>query len=274
MSSCGEVYDLNGFDWEPELPLSDSVFNREIQIVNYYDESTGQNFWDNSDSRYFSLERFSAINPNYKSTKRWDIAFSGMYITTNNGTAQGLGYGSSGLGGIAILDTPYSKLTEVPEDIVFTTPGSIGLDYQGTMSYVIGYAVYTYGGNFVRPDKVSNYDENDANAAAEANLYRHMIYGLSEDLLKAFPDAKNLQKTALRPRTMLLRTANGNYAKLEVQSIYKDTLDPLLMKRGIPIPYLSFRYMVIKEDEKRFGFVVRQPSLTIDLSRNVTTVGE
>jgi len=33
-NGCGKVYDLNGTDWQPDTPPSDSVFNREIQVLN------------------------------------------------------------------------------------------------------------------------------------------------------------------------------------------------------------------------------------------------
>lgn len=276
LASCGDVYDLNGFDWEPDVPPSDSVFNREIQVLNYGDKlPAGHSPLDDMDPMYFSLEKFSSVNTNYKSTDRWDIAFSGLFrsgITTNNGIAQGLGYGSTGVGAIVILDTPYSKITQVPENLVFSSPGNIGLDYQGTMSYSMGHVVYTFGGNFVRPDKVQGYDPSDPVATQEANLYRHMVYCLSEDLLKNFPNAKNLQKTALRPRTMIIKTARGNYVKMETQSFYKGVTDPMLMKRGLQIPVFSFRYMVIKADEARFGFVARKPALTVNMSTQTTTV--
>lgn len=278
MISCGDVYDLNGFDWEPETPLSDSVFNREIYIQNYGDNlPLGHNPLDQMDPMLFSLEKFSSINLNYKSTERWDLSFSGIFrsnISVNNGRAPGIGYGSSAIGEVAILDTPYSKLTHVPDDISFAVPGNVGLDDQGTLSYEMGHVVYTFGGNFIRPDKVTGYDESDPKAAQEANQYRHMLYCLSEDLVKSFPKAKNLQGKPLQPRTMIIKTARGNYVKLETQSVYKGVSDPLVMRRGYTVPIYTFRYMVIKADERRFGFVARKPSLTVNMSNKEVTVGK
>jgi len=277
-ASCGEVYDLNGYDWEPELPLSDSVFNREIYIRNYGDNlPAGHNPLDAMDPMLFSLERFSSINLFYKTTERWDLSFSGIFrsnIGVNNGRTAGIGYGSSAIAEIAILDTPYSKVTHVPENLRFQAPGEVGLDAQGTLSYEMGHVIYTFGGNFVRPDKVTGYDENDPVASAEANQYRHMLYCLSEDLITAFPKAKNIQGKPLRPRTIIIKTARGNYAKLETQSIYKGITDPILMRRGYEVPIFAFRYMLIKADEGRFGFVARKPSLTVNMTNKTVTVGK
>ncbi|QBQ42083.1 hypothetical protein [Sphingobacterium psychroaquaticum] len=276
--SCGDVYDLNGFDWEADTPLSDSVFNREIIIYNYGDNlPSGHSPLDDMDPMLFSLERFSSINLNYKTTERWDLSFSSIFrssIGINNGKSRGIGYGSSAVGGIVVLDTPYSKVTHVPENLLFTAPGNVGLDAQGTLSYEMGHAVYTFGGNFVRPDKVSGYDENDPAASKEANLYRHMIYCLSEDLVNKFPKAKNLQGKPLRPRTMIIKTARGNYVKLETISIYKGVTDPLQMRRGYASPMYTFRYTVIRAEEARFGFVLRKPALHVNMSTNTTSVGK
>lgn len=278
LTSCGKVYDKNGFDWEPDFPPSDSVFNREIQILNYgANLPIGHSPMDETDPMFFSLEKFSSINSNYRVTNRWDISFSGLFrsgIGTNNGGLKGYGYGSSAVGAIAVLDTPYSKVTAVPENISFVSPGSVGLDFQGAMSYTMGHVVYTYGGNFIRPDKVTGYDENDPVASQEANLYRHMIYCMSEDLVNKFPNAINFQKQKIRPRTMIIKTARGNFVKMETQSFYKGVTDPFLMRRGLTIPVFSFRYMVIRADEKRFGFVKRQSSLTVDMSTGKTTIGK
>lgn len=288
LASCGEVYDLNGFDWEPETPLNDSVFNREITILNlqpYGSVGGSQQPSDRSPfdseqlSSLFSLERFMSIHPAYKVSERWDLSLGGLGdIVGNNGAARGPGYGSSAIGGLAVLDTFYSKVMEVPADIRIQEPGSGGLDAQGTFSQSIGMVVYTYGGNFIRPDKVVNLDSPDPELAHEANMYAHMMYALSEDLIRTFPNAKDVSgRFPLRPRAMIVRTARGNYAKVELLSFYQDILDPELMRRGLDgnvVGFVSFRYMVIKADELRFGFVERRPPMTIDMSRGTKIIGD
>lgn len=283
IQSCGDIYDLNAFEWEPEIPLNDSVFNREIYVHNLALEGMSELSGpppDYLDPLLFSLERFQIIHPGYKISDRWDLAMGGSFgvsISGNSGSRKGLGYGSSSIGGYAILDTLYSQVEALPNDLIIAEPGASTLDAQGAAGSGVAPFVYTFGGNFIRPDKVVNLGSQDAALAHEAFMYAHMIYPLSESLLQAFPNAQNVQRAGpLRPRTLIVRTARGNYAKLEFLSYYKDTLDPKEMKRdqrNTPFGYFSFRYILIKADEARFGFIKRRPSMTIDLVRKTTVIG-
>ncbi|MGE9313638.1 HmuY family protein [Niabella sp. CJ426] len=278
--SCGKVYDLNGFDWEPDLPLSDTVFNREIQILDLGVNNIPATHkpMDNEDPLYFSLEKINSVHIGYKATERWDIAFFGgsrVNITANNGSRQGIGYGSSGIGGLLVLDSAYSTVTTVPDDSRFLTPGNTGLAGFGEEISPGGYAFYTFFDNIFRRDKIANIDSPDPAVAADANLYMHMIYCISEDFSKTFTGEYGTVKYKPTPKTIIIRTASGNYAKLEMQSLYKGTMNPMEMRRGTdkPLPYASFRYMVIKKDEKRFGFVARKNKLTINLTTKQRLVG-
>lgn len=266
--SCGKVYDLNGFDWEPDLPPSDSVYNREIRILDLGPDNVpeGHRPLDGSDPLYFSLEKFSSVHLGYKTTERWDIAFSGMYrtsISCNNGTKQGLGYGSSARGGILVYDSAYSEVTTVPDDNEFVYPGNVGLAYAEVYGGVVpgGHVWYTFF-DYLNPDREPGME----------HLYQHMMYPVSEDFAKVFPNAA---ATVKGPKTIIIRTASGNYVKMETQSYYKGVLDPLKMRRGtdMPIPYISFRYMIIKAEEKRFGFVERHPKMTVNMTTKRTTTG-
>lgn len=287
LASCGDVYDLNAFEWEPETPLNDSVFNREITVLNFQPLEGVAGIQQPSDrspldaeqpSTLFSLERFSRIHPAYTVSERWDLSIGALAsITANSGIGRGPGYGSNAVGGLVVLDTLYSKIKNVPAAIIFEEPGYGGLDAQGTFSNRIGTTVYTFGGNFIRPDKVINRDSPDPKLAHEALMYSHMLYALSEDLIRTFPNAKNISGGTLRPRAMVVRTARGNYAKVEMLSYYHDILDPEEMRRGLEnflVGSVSFRYMVIKADELRFGFVERRPPMTIDMTRGTKIIGE
>ncbi|WP_177181033.1 HmuY family protein [Parapedobacter koreensis] len=275
-ASCGEIYDLNGFDWEPDTPPSDSVFNREIQVLDWglSNLPEGHRPLDDSDPMLFSLEKFSTVHIAYKSSERWDISIGGLGgLSSNNGGHAGVGYGSSAVGGLLLLDSAYSQVTSVPEDNRFSTPGNAGLDnFNGSG---LGYIYYTFFGNAFRPDMVEWSRSSDPDKAATGNRYLHMMYCLSEDLARTFPGL-NSGYYEVRPKTIIVRTANGNYVKLEMQSYYKGTLDPREMRRGTDMPggYMSFRYMVIRADERRFGFVARRPPLTVDLTNKKITVGE
>lgn len=279
LASCGKVYDQNGFDWEEDLPLSDSVFNREIQILNLGDRlPAGHEPMDNEDPLFFSLEKITTVHIGYKATDRWDIAFSGLYrheISANNGERPGFGYGSTAIGGLLVLDSAYSEVTSIPDDGRFVAPGRAGLAGMETgPNSTGGYAFYTFFDNIFRPDKIFYLDSQDPDLASDANRYLHMIYCLSENFVKAFPGEYGSYKYKPTPKTILIRTAAGNYAKLEMQSIYKNTMDPMEMRRGTdkPVPYFGLRYMVVKGSEKRFGFVERNKKLTINMTTKVHTI--
>jgi hypothetical protein len=265
-SSCGKVYDLNGSDWEADVPPSDSVFNREIQVLDLGAHlPAGHEPLDADDPMFFSLERFSSIGIGYRSTDRWDISFSGMYRSTisgNNGSRAGFGYGTSAIGGLVVLDAAFDDVTQIPDDSKFQYPGSTGLDDQGAFGLPLGHVVYTFFGNFLRPDKMKDIDNPDPAIQAEVNAYQHMMYCLSQRTVETF---KNVHP--LRPRTIIIKTAKGNYAKMETQSMYGGILDPMEMRRGknIKMPAYSFRYVVVKADERRFGFMVNRSKLTIKL---------
>ena len=265
-SACGKVYDLNGFDWQADVPASDSVFNREIQVLNLgANLPPGHEPVDAEDPMFFSLEKFSSIAIGYKSTERWDISFSGMSrsnISANNGTKSGFGYGTSAIGGLVVLDAGFDDVTEIPDDSEFKYPGQTGLDDQGAFGAPLGHVIYTFFGNPLRPDKMKDIDNPDPAAQAEVNKYQHMMYCLSQNLTETFKDVH-----PLRPRTIIIKTAKGNYAKMETQSMYDGILDPMEMHRDskIKMPVYTFRYVVVKAEERRFGFMITRPKLTVKL---------
>ncbi|SIT30274.1 hypothetical protein SAMN05421788_109181 [Filimonas lacunae] len=265
-SSCGKIYDVNGMDWQPDTPPSDSVFNREIQILNLGAHlPEGHVPADDEDPMFFSLEKFNSVAIGYRSTDRWDIAFSGYYrteISANNGTKQGFGYGTSAIGGIAWLDAGFDEVTDIPDDSQFTYPGLSGLDDQGAFGKPGGHILYTFFGNQLRPDIMK--DDNSADPAVQAKVdsYKHMMYCLSQELVNMFKDVY-----PLKPRTLIIKTAKGNFAKLETQSIYQDIMNPMDMHRGndVHYPVYSFRYVIIPASERRFGFQITRPKLTVKL---------
>jgi hypothetical protein len=264
--SCGKVYDLNGADWQPDSPPSDSVFNREIQVLNLGARlPDGHVPADEEDPMFFSLEKFSSVAVGYRSTNRWDVAFSGSYRSTlsaNNGGKSGFGYGTSAIGGMVVLEKRFDEVTEIPDDSQFHYPGSSGLDDQGAFGEPLGHIFYTFGGNPLRPGVNKNLESPDPAVQAEANKYVHLLYCLSQTMVDTF---KNVR--VLRPRTIIFKTAKGNFAKLETQSLYDGVMNPMQMKRdrSVLMPAYSFRYVVIPASERRFGFMVTRPKLTVKL---------
>ncbi len=276
LASCGDVYDLNGFDYEPEVPMSDTLFNRDILVLNLGDNlPEGHKPLDANDPLYFSLEKLNTANILYKTTDRWDIALSGQgrsSITANNGKASGLGYGSSAVGGLYLAEAAYSTVQDVPEDQVFATPGYSGLDAIGEFGNGVGHVAYTFFGNMFRPDKVVGYMDTSypLDVQMEAANYAHMLYALSERMAQDFP-ASLYTGVKTMPRTIFIRTAKGNYAKVEMLSYYRNTIDPVEMNRGRGLA-VSFRYMMVKANEIRFGFVARRNPMTMNFSTGKITV--
>lgn len=264
--SCGKVYDLSGADWQPDTPPSDSVFNREIQVLNLGARlPAGHVPADDGDPMFFSLEKFSSVAIGYRSTDRWDVAFSGSFRSTlsaNNGSKSGFGYGTSAVGGMVVLEKRFDEVTEIPGDSQFQYPGESGLDDQGAFGAPLGHIFYTFGGNPLRPEINKNLENPDPAVQAEANKYVHLLYCLSQTMVDTF---KNVR--VLRPRTIIFKTAKGNFAKLETQSLYDGVMNPLQMKRdrSVIMPAYSFRYVVVPASERRFGFMVTRPRLTVKL---------
>lgn len=268
-SSCGEIYDLNGVDWEPDVPPSDSVFSREILVLNIGDNlPPGHEPLDASDPLFFSLEKFNSVHQAYRTTDRWDLALHGnsrSEIQGNNGRMPGFGYGSSSIGGVILTDSAYSKINTIPDDSQFQTPGRSGLDAIGEFGAPMGHVAYTFFGNRFRPEKVIGYLDftYPLEVQTEAAKYAHMMYALSEDFAKKFPVTTLGDSTKFR--TLLIKTAAGNYAKVEILSYYKNTIDPMEMNRGKGYA-ISLKYMLVKADEKRFGFTPRRKAMTVNLS--------
>ncbi|SEL98402.1 hypothetical protein SAMN05216436_10167 [bacterium A37T11] len=198
---------------------------------------------------YYSLEDGRTVPAEYAGTDKWDIAFAGIYnssiwanhgeVIFENGT-KGPGYGSPARGGLYLVIDPliegqyynedtkkpvlpipihlfeesFEHVKEVPvENSEFLSYGYLALDhFLGSGS---GYAYYDFYG--------SSYPGNPKKA--------HVVYNL--------------------PRTILIKTAKGNYAKLILYSFYKSK--PVDPDRDNIAPYLSFKYSILKEGSKDFS---------------------
>lgn len=229
---------------------------------------------DPTDPLYFSLEKFATVHLAYKTTDRWDLAFFGnsrSEIAGNHGRMPGHGYGSSAIGGMMVTDSAYSSVTSIPDDSQFTTPGRSGLDDIGFFGAPMGHVAYTFFGNIFRPEKVVGYLDftYPIEVQNEAARYAHMMYALSENFVKKYPVSTNGDST--RCRTLFIKTARGNYAKVEILSYYRNALDPSDMNRGKGYA-ISFRYMVVKADEKRFGFTPRRKPLQVNFTTGRTEI--
>lgn len=227
---------------EPEPGTGTGVATGTYNVVNV---TTDPDANGNSTAKtfYYSLEDNKVVPESQRSTSNWDIAFLGTYnssISSNNGTNKNsLGYGGPGKGGIsmvinsAIDDNYYDKvnhkLKSIPAkalfdqafDAVSTIPftddqlgasGNINLDHFNVAED--GWAWYDF------------YGELFPNAPGDSK--QHVAYAM--------------------PRVIVVRTAKGNYAKVIIYSLYKDS--PVDPSRANQAGFLTFKYAIQKDGSK------------------------
>jgi hypothetical protein len=210
---------------DPVSPGETVAFNKIITVLNFgADMPEGSQPLDEQSPIYFSLENNAAVPLAYKLTNRWDMSFSGIYrsfIGGNNGSnANNLGSGGPGKGGVVCLAKGFDEVTDVPADSEFKTASSVvGTDDSGIFGEGVGYYLYDFGG-IIKGD--GSYDS------------QHVAFALPET------------------RTVVIRTAKGNYAKISILSLYKDLLDSKLWKRNSPHTYVTFKYVLAKAGSKKF----------------------
>ena len=190
---------------------------------------------------YYSLEDQKVIPASQVQTTNWDLAFTGTYnssIYANNGKAQySSGFGGPGKGGIylemnngidamyyngegqvlkmipprSLFDSAFSLVKTVNEDL-FKTNESVGLDhFSGSGD---GWAYYDFYG--------SQFPEQPYDSVT------HVCYNM--------------------PRTIVVRTAKGNYAKVIIYSIYQYA--PIIPTRSYKPGYITFKYAIQKDGTK------------------------
>lgn len=202
-----------------------TLFNKLIVVRNFGESlPAGSEPLTDQSPIYYSLETNAATPVEYKRTSRWDISFSSTYrsfMGGNNGTDNAnLGVGGPGKGGIMIVTKNFEEVTDIPSDDQFKTGSAlIGTDDSGAFGAGIGYYLYDFDGT-KKGD--GSYDK------------QHVAYVLQEK------------------RTIIVRTAKGNYAKIKMQSIYKDMLDPSTWLRSSPHPFFSFEYVLAKAGSTKF----------------------
>lgn len=184
---------------------------------------------------YFSLEQQKRFEEIYVKTNQWDMAFSGIKnvnISANNGEdSNNFGSGNRARGWVAVVEQSFEELSEVPEKLrKITNRTGVHMDGHGDFGDGLGWVLYDFMGLTVR-----NGDVEDS----------HVAYALGEGLSLA-------DSSILRPRTLLLQTANGNIAKIKMISLYKDLFHAEEWFRKSPSPYFTFEYVLIPKGETQF----------------------
>lgn len=228
---------------DPDPIISDGMFNRLIEVRNF-GESLPEGTAPDSDQSpiFFSLEENKATDQTYRRTNRWDISFAGIYrsyLAGNNGNGGGVspnyGAGGPGVGGIMIVEKSFDEVVDIPADELFKTERNvISTDDNGDMGNGVGWYLYDFGGTRVRDGAYDN---------------AHIAYALDEALEITLP---NGEKKTVKPRTVIVRTGRGNYAKIRMRSIYKDKLERDSWKRNDEKPYFSFDYVLAKKGSSKF----------------------
>lgn len=213
---------------------TDSVFYKLIRVQNF--AATATDDANNAPpTLYYSLESKKEIAAAYAKTRQWDIAFGGLYnsfLSGNNGSnGANYGSGSSGVGGVLVLEQAFDAVTKVPNDTQFKTGSNIvGTDDAGDFGQGTGWYLYDFGGVYVRNNEYEN---------------QHVAYALADTLRLA-------NGTKINPRTVVVKTAKGNYAKIRMISCYKDLFKQSEWHRSAPHMYFSFEYVIVPAGSTRF----------------------
>lgn len=228
---------------EPEPAIPETMFNRLIEVRNFGEDlPVGSAPDSDQDPIYYSLEENKPADISHRRTNRWDLSFAGIYrsyLAGNNGNGTGVspnyGLNGPGVGGIMIVEKSFDEVVDIPADAEFKIQRNVvGPDINGDMSDAIGWYLYDFGGTRVRDGAYGN---------------AHIAYALDEPLDITLP---NGEKKTVSPRTVIVRTARGNYAKVRMRSLYKNKLERDTWKRNDEKPYFSFDYVLAKKGSTKF----------------------
>lgn len=199
---------------EPETP--EHVFNQLQTIENLFTPAG-----DKVPPTLFSLEQGTIIENKYAQTRLWDISFSDLYASFVDANNKKDGYGKDGLGsgGILMINKDFDEVIDIPKDNEFRTGGTpYGPDKSGAVSDVDGWFLYDMYGE-IKGDKDPD--------------KKHVCYPLED-------------------RTLVVRTARGNYAKIRIKSVYKNDLDPANWSVKSEKTYYTFDYVLAKKGSTKF----------------------
>lgn len=210
------------------------LYNKLITVRDF--AATDKNDGNNAaPTVYYSLETNKGIPETHRQTRNWDIAFSNIFnshVSGNNGVNNtNFGYGNNATGGILIVEKAFDEVTEVPADAEFKVIGdAIGMDQNGDEGNGVGWLLYDFYGRLVREHAIQN---------------EHVAYALGSGLtLKS--------GKVIKPRTLIVRTAKGNYAKIRPVSMYKGLYTSDKWFKDSPHVFISFDYVLVPKGSKTF----------------------
>lgn len=210
----------------PEVPVSKGSvpFNTLIHVTNLQITKEDAKFGGVILPYYYSLENNKEVDVAQAKTTDWDVAFDGIFNSflegNNSIDKSNKGYRGGGEGGIVILPLPFDQVTDVPKDSDFKTKSrAVGSDDAGAFGEGLGWYLYDYGGTVKGGGAIDK---------------KHVAYAMPEI------------------RTVVLRTAKGNYLKMKIISCYKDVLTPDQMFKDTPKMFLTFDYILVPRGSTKF----------------------
>lgn len=220
---------------DDDTPPVTANYYKLIRVENFgYDLENGNQFEDKA-TLYYNLIENKEAPSSLRKTSKWDVAFSGLYSSfmsgNNGGDSKNFGYGTSNVGGICILEKPFNEVTDIPEDSQFKTGSEIyGTDENGDFGQGKGWYLYDFSGTIVRDGSLNN---------------QHIAYALGDAL-------KLNNGNTVPARTLVVKTAKGDYAKIRMISVYKNIFDRANYTKDAEKMYFTFEYVVVPKGSTRF----------------------
>lgn len=247
----------------PEHP-STGEDNAVANHPNYYKLIRVEDFLGDKDQHkntfpwIYNLLENKSVNPNSQKgsqdtknikTDKWDLIFDSTYhsrFSANNGSDKlNDGYNkenpeaNKAIGGIKIIEADFDNVIDVPSDDDFIThKDAIGIDKSSSVVEVtgkgIGWAVYDFDGTLMSDGKKP--------------LKMHIAYSLYKPLKLTGIKGNN---RIIPARTIILRTAKGDIAKIRVISAYKGNPDIKDIIISSEQGY-TFEYVIVPKGSKKF----------------------
>lgn len=237
------LYSCEGNDPEPEIELPTESgemveFYTTHKVTNWYVKVNFDDSQEGLHEHYYSLEYGKERDRTYQKTDLWDISFSNMlnsFLGANNGkSTSSYGSGGPGQGGIMIVEEAFEDVVDIPSDTEFKTgKDEITNDGIGDMANDpndVGWYIYDWEGTIMgdgSPDK------------------KHTTYALGNQM--KFSNGSDAPR-----RTIIVRTAQGNYAKVKIISCYKDAEAQDKMVKDAPKMYYTFEYVLVPKGSTKF----------------------
>jgi len=238
-------------DAAPDTDKPQTISTAVYSIVNLAADTLATSASD-AKPLYFSLEQNKIVPESERYSTNWDICFTSIYnssVYANNGKAKGTpGYGGPGNGGIYLVvdeafDQSYGYDTEAYKPTVLPIPQNLFDEAFAAVKTV--------------PVTDDQFNTKDAISLDhfQGSLDGWGYYDFYGSLFPGNPKKSHIVYTL--PRTMIIRTATGKYAKVTIKSIYKDS--PENPTRDNRPGFVTFKYAIQMDGSKNLN-ITNNPS--------------